>query len=381
MNFPDDPRVMDAKGIPMTEVVHRIGIAGLIAQGAEMVGPCPLCGGKDRFAINLRSNLFQCRKCDDVKGGDQIALVMQVLNLSFPDALKWLCGDAPAHIDPAELQRRRARAAADAARQAEEQDRYRRRAIDDAKRIWQRSEGADRGLVRAYLKARGITETMMPEVPRALRLLPDHPYVKKVAGQLVTCHRGPCMISAIQAPGGMLEAVHQTWISAAAPHGKAQITQDGADLPAKLVRGSKKGGAIRLHTPRDTDTMVVGEGIETTLTAMAAAPVPSAAYWAGVDLGNMSGRMQRIKGTRHSGLPDMTDDTAFVPPPWVRRLIFIQDGDSDPKATRAKLESGLRRAMARVPRLKGQIVHAGAGVDLNDVLNSNEETDDGDTQD
>jgi hypothetical protein len=137
-----------------------------------------------------------------------------------------------------------------------------------------------------------------------------------------------------------------------------------------MVRGSKKGGAIRLHTPLDSDTLIMGEGIETTLTALAASPVEGAAYWAGVDLGNMSGRMRKVQGSRHSGVPDMADADAFVPPPWVRRLIFIQDGDSDPKATRAKLESGLRRAMARVVGLKGQIVHAGAGVDLNDVLNA-----------
>jgi hypothetical protein len=37
--------------------------------------------------------------------------------------------------------------------------------------------------------------------------------------------------------------------------------------------------------------------------------------------------------------------------------------------TRAKLEAGLRRAMAHRPGLVGQIVKAGDGVDLNDVLN------------
>jgi hypothetical protein len=64
----------------------------------------------------------------------------------------------------------------------------------------------------------------------------------------------------------------------------------------------------------------------------------------------------------------MADRDAFAPPSWVKRLIFIMDGDSEPKMTRAKLECGLRRAMAVRPGLKGQIVQAGAGVDLNDVL-------------
>ena len=112
----------------------------------------------------------------------------------------------------------------------------------------------------------------------------------------------------------------------------------------------------------------MGEGIETTLSAMVAAPFPNAAYWAGVDLGNMSGRMQKVKGQKYSGVPDMSDSDAFVPPSWVKRLVFIMDGDSDPVMTRAKLECGLRRAMALLPGLKGQIVHSGDGVDMNDVL-------------
>jgi len=370
MSFTTDPRVMDAKSIPMTEVVFRLGIAGLIIQGGEMVGPCPLCGGKDRFAINLRTNLFQCRKCDDVAGGDQIALVMQIQNMTFPAALTWLCGAAPAEINPEEMARRRQKADADAKAQADDAERYRQRAISDAKSIWQRADGGDLTLVRAYLAARGITKEMVLDLPVALRVLSDHAYVKKVGGQLVTCHRGACMVAAVQACDGMLEAVHQTWIDPTAPKGKAMIQHEGAAMPAKLVRGSKKGGAIRLHTPKNTDTLVMGEGIETTLTALAADGVAGAAYWAGVDLGNMAGRMQRVEGTRHSGLPDMTDVAAFVPPSWVKRLVFIQDGDSDPKATRAKLQAGLRRAMALRPGLRGQIVHSGEGVDLNDVLTS-----------
>ncbi len=375
MSFAEDPRVQEAKGMPMSEVVHRLGIGRLVKTGGELVGPCPLCGGKDRFGINLHSNLFQCRKCD-IAGGDQIALVMQVQNMGFPDALKWLCGDAPANIDPEEIKRRRARAAAEEARQREDQDRYRRRAIEDAKTIWKRADGTPENLISEYLACRGISADMLPVLPRALRLLKDHPYVKKIGRELETCHRGPCMIAAVQAPSGMLEAVHQTWISADPPHGKATIIYKDTGMPAKLVRGSKKGGAIRLHTPRGADTLIMGEGIETTLTALAADPVPGAAYWVGVDLGNMAGKMQKLPGKRYSGIPDINDDAAFIPPAWVRHLIFIQDGDSETASTRAKLESGLRRAMAHRPGLRAQIVHAGEGVDLNDVLNSKPEEED-----
>ena len=116
--------------------------------------------------------------------------------------------------------------------------------------------------------------------------------------------------------------------------------------------------------------------------AAVGAPYP-AAFWAGVDLGNMAGRRitSKIKaralgvpedGIRAAGIPDMSDGEAFVPPPWVRRLVFVQDGDSDPAETRAKLLAGLRRAMALVPGLQAQIVAAPPGCDLNDVLQRGE---------
>ena len=180
------------------------------------------------------------------------------------------------------------------------------------------------------------------------------------------------MIAAVQDDTGRLGAVHRTWIDLDQPSGKARIVDpegEYADLPAKKVLGSKKGGAIRLRSPRDATTMVMGEGIETTLSALVAEAVPfSAAFWAGVDLGNMAGRRQLGQGLRYAGLPDLGDDEAFVPPPQIRKLVFVQDGDSDPKLTRAKLEAGLRRAMALRPGLTGAIVHAGEGRDLNDVL-------------
>ena len=357
----------EAKAKPVREIVERLGLHGLHNQSGEMIGPCPLCGGKDRFGINLSSSAFLCRKCD-IRGGDVIALVQQVLGLEFKPALEWICGKMPAALDPAEMERRRARAAAETRRQEEFAAKARRRARKDASVIWRKGRNNQRGLLRDYFELRGITCDMLPELPPVLRLIPDHPYVKKIGGQLVTAHRGPCMIGLIQSPDDRGAAVHQTWIDLSQDNGKARITHGDDVLPSKMVRGSKKGGAIRLHTPLAAHTLVMGEGIETTLTAMAADAISGAAYWCGVDLGNMSGRMQRGKGKRFSGLPDMSDTAAFVPPAWVKLLVFIMDGDSEPRMTRAKLEAGLRRAMALRPGLVGQIVRAGDGVDLNDVL-------------
>ena len=365
MTYREDPRVFQVKQIPMTELVHRLGISRLRPMGAELIGPCPLCGGRDRFGINLRSDAFQCRKCD-LKGRDQIALIRGVAGLGFKDALSWACGDEPAEISEAERKRRLKRSE-DVRR---EQNRYRQKAINAARAIWQNARPGHLGVVAAYMNARGIDVDRLPVpgVPAALRFMLDHPYVQYIDRKYQTIHRGPCMVAGILNGRDQLMAVHRTWVDAAPPHGKAIIEHQGQSYPAKLTRGSVKGGAIRLCTPEDASVLIMGEGIETTLTAMLADAVPGAAYWAGVSLGNMAGQMRRVKGVKHSARPEMADDQAFIPPAWVKRLVYIMDGDSDPKKTRASLECGLRRAMAVRPVLTGEIVHAGEGVDLNDLL-------------
>jgi len=363
MGFDPDPRVDLARAMPMREIVDRLPLERLRREGRELVGPCPQCGGRDRFAINIDRGVFNCRSCE--AKGDGLALAQHVLGCDFPGALDHLAGRS-VQIDPEEVRRRRA--AAERARQKAEAEAeaYRRRAIADAVTIWRHARPAEGSHVIDYLRRRGIR---LPAPPAALRFKPDHPCVRKIGGRLVTLHRGPCMIAAVQGPDDRLAAVHQTWIDLDRPDGKAEIRdpETGEVYPAKMVRGSKKGGAIRLGGG-GSDILVMGEGIETTLSARVLQPIGPAVYWAGVDLGNMGGAMLRVEGRRHSGEPDLDDARAFVPPAWVRRLVFIQDGDSDPEATRARLLAGIRRAQANRPGLEGAIVHPGAGKDLNDIL-------------
>lgn len=365
----DDPRLFEAQAIPISEVADRLQILGLTRAGSEMVGPCPCCGGKDRFAINTARGVWNCRICGT--GGDGIALVRHVLGCDFRKALGYLCGEERVELDPAERARRERAAAEKKARDERQAARFRRMAIDDARNIWRNSVEADGTAAAAYLAGRGVDpRPVTGGLPKSLRFSAALPYLKTVSGtrRSEVLHTGPAMVAAVQGPDDRLRAVHRTWIDPARAGRKASIAHEGEALPAKMVRGTKKGGAIRLWTPHEAEVLVMGEGIETTLSALVCEAVPGAAYWAGVDLGNMGGRSLRGPGMRYAGIPDMTDAEAFVPPEWVRRLIFIQDGDSDPRATRARLLTGLRRAMRLRPGLKGQIVHAGEGRDLNDVL-------------
>ena len=371
----DDDRLALAKAMSMAEVVSRLELSNLVRTGGELVGPCPQCGGRDRFGVNLQTGMFLCRKeCGPQAKGDQIALVQHTLGLDFRAALDWLVGPAEGLSDAERAERRR-KAEANRQRQDETARKLRADSIRSAREIWFGAQPAEGTLVRDYLTLRGIDPALFAALPPVVRFAPAARYTVPAEGQpgkWDVLHVGPAMVCAVVDAGNNVTAVHRTWLDLSQPKGKLVLLDPrkaGETLPAKKVLGSKKGGSIRFMTIRGCDTMIMAEGVETTLSALIAETLPRRyAYWCGVDLGNMAGRMQRGPGLKYAGLPDMDDADAWVPPAWVRRLVFVQDGDSDPKLTRAKLQAGLRRAMIKRPGLRGSIVHAGEGRDLNDIL-------------
>lgn len=363
----DDHRVSDTKAQDMDALLQMLGISNLKRFGVERIGPCPQCGGDDRFGVNTRKRMFQCRRCGGK--GDAIGLVQFVLGLDFRAALDWLCGPQQELTED----QRRARAAQDAAnsaRKAKEEAAFRAKAVAQARDIWQAGQRAEDSPVRDYLALRGITRDLLPHLPACLRFHPDLAYmVQGQGGEWLQAHRGPAMLAAIQGQDDRFSAVHRTWFDTSAPQGKVAIRHpvSGDSQSRKKSWGSKKGGTIRLI--RGTaPVLVMGEGIETTLTAAISGVWPEAHFWAGVDLGNMAGRRESGPGLKYAGIPDLDDPEAFVPPPWVQQLVYVMDGDSEPRLTRAQLEAGLRRAMIKVPGLKGQIAVCPVGKDLNDLL-------------
>lgn len=367
MGYEGDSRLDRAKAFDWAHLIDLLGISNLKFAAPEYCGPCPECGGRDRFSINTRKGVFNCRRCQ--KAGDQVALVQMVRSCDFRVALEFLCGPEQA-LSREELTAIATRQAENKRRNAAIAEKHRAAQISAASRIWREGRAAEASMVRDYLGRRGLTKALLPQMPSALRYHPDLPFMVMIDRDWVQVHRGPAMLAAVRGPDGRFSAVHRTYLDMGQAKGKALITHPVSReaLPSKKVLGSKKGGAIRFIGGEESGVLIMAEGIETTLSALVADAVPGAGYWAGVDLGNMSGRRQSGKGLKFAGLPDMSDADAFVPPAWVRRLIYVQDGDSDPQDTRAKLLSGLRRAKLLRPGLVAQIVHAGAGLDLNDVL-------------
>jgi hypothetical protein len=70
-------------------VAQRYGALKRAGAG-EYVGPCPVCGGKDRFSVNTRKGVWNCRGCGE--GGDAIKLVRRVDRVTFAQAIETLAG-------------------------------------------------------------------------------------------------------------------------------------------------------------------------------------------------------------------------------------------------------------------------------------------------
>jgi hypothetical protein len=84
--------VQRARAVPIEREIERRGIK-LKRNGLERVGACPKCGGDDRFAINTKKQVFNCRGCD--KGGDVIQLVEHLDGVDFNTACTQLTGQPP----------------------------------------------------------------------------------------------------------------------------------------------------------------------------------------------------------------------------------------------------------------------------------------------
>jgi hypothetical protein len=67
-------------------------------RGKEWIGPCPACGGKDRFSIKPDEGVWSCRGCSrkangKIAGGNVIALGMLMWRCDFDAAVERLAGE------------------------------------------------------------------------------------------------------------------------------------------------------------------------------------------------------------------------------------------------------------------------------------------------
>jgi hypothetical protein len=415
--------VAEARAADFARALDLCGFVPARGKGKppELAGPCPECGGRDRFAVHLVKRKFNCRGCD-ARGVDALALALTGARLSFVAACEALSGRArPARVGAeseaarAERAERRAamdaRIAADKARRAREADGYRARERSACARIWEAARAPTDACLGRYFAARGL---MLP-ASALLREADDVPFFHGEApderGHKVPTliHRGPAMLALMRDNDGAAVGLHITWL-AADWSAKATIIdpETGEIVSPKKMRGTKKASHIVLREnqgPRAdglaggggagrTSRMFIGEGIETVASVATALKLsghllPGDAFRAAGDLGNLggphlgtlahpalkapSGRALRVPGPD----PDMTAPAIAIPP-RVTHLVLLGDGDSEPVLTGHALDRGRRRALAERARLRAEdpalpplavaILMAPAGGDFNDLL-------------
>ena len=186
--------------------------------------------------------------------------------------------------------------------------------------IWHEARSVKRSIAETYLRSRGISFEVWPEMLRF------HPGLKHPSGGI-----WPVMVALVtRGFDNMPLAIHRTFL-ARDGGGKAPVD------PKKMMLGPCRGGAVRLGL--QGDVLMVGEGIETCLAAMQGTGNPA---WAALS----------TSGLRALDLPEGVHD-----------LIVLADGD-DPGEAAARdcalrwQHVGRRVRIARPPQ----------GMDFNDLL-------------
>ena len=87
-----------AKSISVYDILKgRIDLSPKRDNARWYAGPCPECGGIDRFWIDTRKNTCGCHKCDF--GGDAVGAWSQLRHISGIEAAKELLGEADTPSD------------------------------------------------------------------------------------------------------------------------------------------------------------------------------------------------------------------------------------------------------------------------------------------
>lgn len=374
-------------------------------KGVDIAGPCPACGGRDRFAVHLVKRKFNCRHCE-VKGGDALALALVGEHVAFVEACEVLSGrERPKRVAEETPEERAARSARrealdrsiedDRRKRDEESNRYRERERATCLRIWERGRAPTPERLGRYHAARGL---LLP----ATALIREAEDVAFYHGEEIdergfeqprVLYRGPAQLAAFLDNEGAFVGLHITHLK---PDwsGKAELVDPatGEVLNAKKMRGTKKGSHIVLRTPpasaieaaqRDGQPirLFMGEGIETTGQVGTSLKhtrrlLPSDIFWASGDLGNLGGgslgtvahpslktpkgRPQRVPSDK----PDL-EAPAIRIPDAVTHLCLLGDGDSEPFLTRMTLQRA-RNRYAR-PGLSIATPIAPAGEDFNSM--------------
>ena len=299
-----DVAITRAREVDTLMVAERLGAKLKKIGRSEWVGPCPRCGGRDRFGINLRKRIFNCRHCGI--GGDAIGMVEHITGSSFIEAVALINDQLLTFTNKSDGEQGASKAAAH------------NDCSGSALRIWGETSGGRRTLLETYLASRNIA---FPSAA-ALRF---HAGLRHPSGS-----HWPAMVALVtDGESGAPLAIHRTFL---ARDGKGKAPVD----PAKMMLGPTRGGSVRLA--EHGETLAIGEGLESCLSAMQATGVPA---WAALST---------------SGLKTLSL------PADVRNVVILADGDD---AGECAARCAARRWKNEGRRVR--IARPTLGADFNDV--------------
>jgi hypothetical protein len=214
----------------------------------EMVGPCPQCGGTDRFAVNTKKGVWNCRGCQ--KGGDAIELAMHAIGCDFIAACEAIVGRSSPRgggkrISEAERAEYAAKAAARNAERQEKDEADARRRAQSASAIWHATTQLRDTHAERYLRGRGLDPKFADGQLRA-----HHDLAHPDGGKF------PALVARVSALDGTGCGVWRIFVKNGGG-GKAPVENP------KLGLGNTSGGAVRIGGV--AAEIGIAEGIETAL--------------------------------------------------------------------------------------------------------------------
>lgn len=240
--------------------------AGILTDGfwRGRPGPCPMCGGTDRFTYtrNRGRGDWVCRKCNDGSpaAGDGLELVRRYNRMSYLELKYRLNGNCSEALPEVAVPRSPPRQKANA--------------VDLMKRVKKQIDTSipvrPGDPVMQYLAAR--VPGLRAPVPQSLRFaVQDYWHEGRVIG------RYPTIVAEYMLPDGRVATVHRTSLHREKPEKAMVVSADGEILPSKRNYPGAlplDGGAVRVMSPRNGE-IGVAEGLENAYAAYMLFRVPT----------------------------------------------------------------------------------------------------------